>query len=305
MSNEDRPEIIDVETVEILEDDASNAAGMNRAETPQTHLPVRLEFTVRQEEPKGYAANHDAALANNPERRCAAHKRNGEQCRKFAIHGSTVCRTHGGATRHIRNKARIRIENASDRLVSKLIEFAFDDTKPPDTQLRAIRDALDRSGLKPPAEVVLSQAESKPFEQVFDSIGGTGPDESIDLSSGDGESFDQGDFSYPDQPSNPPTADNSETATPCARKTPGWPAGEYGRDSSHGGPLGMADPGKFDRDGQPGRRESARSPRTPGPPEVHITGMAAIRMANEANREAGVFEEQRAIESPHRRYLRP
>jgi hypothetical protein len=110
-----------------------------------------------------------AKLEDNESRRCAAHKKNGEQCRKFAIQGSTVCRTHGGATRHVKNKARIRVENASNRLMGKLIQFAFDDTKPPATQLDAIKDSLNRAGLRPPAEVVLSQGD-KPYEEVFEGI---------------------------------------------------------------------------------------------------------------------------------------
>ncbi|MBX9979555.1 MAG: hypothetical protein K2Z76_08260 [Mycobacterium gordonae] len=47
-------------------------------------------------------------------------------------------------------------------------------------KLAAIKDVLDRGGLKPPAEVVLSQSEAKYYEIVFDSIGGTPPDESLD-----------------------------------------------------------------------------------------------------------------------------
>lgn len=52
MSNENHREIIDVEAVEILDEDASNTAGMNRAETTQTHLPVRLESTVPSDKPE-------------------------------------------------------------------------------------------------------------------------------------------------------------------------------------------------------------------------------------------------------------
>ena len=84
--------------------------------------------------------------------------------------GTTVCRTHGGATRHIKNKARIRVENASNRLMGKLIEFAFDDTKPPDTQLKAIQNALDRAGLKPPTEIAVGPPAA--FEEVYEAIAG-------------------------------------------------------------------------------------------------------------------------------------
>ncbi|MGV7660167.1 hypothetical protein PJM47_30705, partial [Mycobacterium kansasii] len=59
------------------------------------------------------------------------------------------------------------------------------------------------------------------------------------------------------------------------------------------GPLGQGGPREFDR-------QTRQRPR-----EAHITGETAMRLANEANRQAGVFEAQRAIESPHRRYRRP
>ncbi|OBI95026.1 hypothetical protein [Mycobacterium asiaticum] len=241
------------------------------------HLPAIIE-RASNSEPIELPNRQDSLLADNPGRRCVATNSRGQRCRKFAIYGSTVCRTHGGATKKTREAARIRVENASNRLMGKLIEFAFDDTKPPDVQLKAIQNSLDRAGLKPPAEVVLSQGESKPaFETVFDSISAMPLDESSylpddhGLAGGDGESFDQGDFSYPDQPSNPPTGHNNETATASPRKNPRWPAGEDGDDSSDGGRQGMAARGKYDRD----RRNQQA--------ERHITGEAAIRAANWAN----------------------
>jgi hypothetical protein len=44
--------------------------------------------------------------------------------------------------------------------------------------LAAVRDALDRAGLKAPSEVVLSQGEPKPYELIFEGIGGTPSGES-------------------------------------------------------------------------------------------------------------------------------
>ena len=92
-----------------------------------------------------------------------------KRCEIFAIAGATVCRTHGGATRHIKQAARTRVENVSNRLMGKLIEFAFDDSKPVAVLLDAIKDCLNRAGLKPPESVVLSQG--KPYEQILDRIG--------------------------------------------------------------------------------------------------------------------------------------
>ncbi|MCW2901562.1 MAG: hypothetical protein JWO67_3827 [Streptosporangiaceae bacterium] len=41
---------------------------------------------------------------------CVATKRNGESCGNKAIHGATVCRAHGGATRHVRQAAAVRAD---------------------------------------------------------------------------------------------------------------------------------------------------------------------------------------------------
>lgn len=280
-------------------------------------LPVPAE-KASSSEPIELPNRQDTLLAGNPDRRCVATNSRGERCRKFAIYGATVCRTHGGATKKVKEAARIRVENASNRLMGKLIEFAFDDTKPPDVQLKAIQNSLDRAGLKPPAEVVLSQGETKPYETVFDSIGGAAPGDSPDINGGyrpEGqfaESSAQGDHSARTQPPPPHTQPTGEPQPP--RENTGWPAGKDGGQPSHAGPLGQADGHQDGRDtppqpreGRPSRRtghDAARSPAAAAR-ELHITGMDAIRLANAANRESGVFEAQRAIESPHRKYPRP
>lgn len=86
-------------------------------------------------------AQYNQSLESNAERRCVGTNAKGQRCRKFAIAGSTVCRTHGGSTRQVVNKARIRVEMASNRLMGKLIEVAFDDTKPAAVQLDAIKES--------------------------------------------------------------------------------------------------------------------------------------------------------------------
>ncbi|MCV7220098.1 hypothetical protein [Mycolicibacterium elephantis] len=113
-------------------------------------------------------AQYNQSLESNAERRCVGTNAKGERCRKFAIAGSTVCRTHGGSTRHVVNKARVRVEMASNRLMGKLIEVAFDDTKPAAVQLDAIKDSLNRAGLKPREQ--LEVGSIKPYEEVFEGI---------------------------------------------------------------------------------------------------------------------------------------
>jgi len=253
-------------------------------------------------------ARHDAALRANPERRCVATTSKG-QCRKFAILGSTVCKTHGGATKQVVNKARVRVQNASNRLMGKLIEFAFDDTKPPDTQLRAIRDSLDRAGLRPPAEVVLSQGETKPYEELFEGISTMSREESRrarglpdaeDSLAGfapgaEGNACLPRTHSDPDVPNRPPNQQ--------ARRE-SWDPTTDQREPDHQGhsagkPSGM----------QAGEERAATADLRPHPvrraPVRHITGDDAIAAANAANRAIGALPEPKALTSAHKRYRRP
>ena len=103
--------------------------------------------------------------------RCIAHKKTGERCKNAGISGSTVCRFHGGAAKHVKAAARARLENAADLMAKQLLWIAIN-AESEAVKLAAIRDALDRAGLKPPAEVVLSQGENKPYEEVFVGVGG-------------------------------------------------------------------------------------------------------------------------------------
>jgi hypothetical protein len=98
-------------------------------------------------------------------RRCTAHKKNGHRCCKAAINGATVCRYHGGAAKHVRNAARIRLVNAADRMAKELLKMALDDNVADSVKLTAIRDALDRAGLAAKTEVEIT---ARPFEVIFD-----------------------------------------------------------------------------------------------------------------------------------------
>jgi hypothetical protein len=107
-------------------------------------------------------------LEKYAERRCKGTNAKGERCRKYAIPGGFMCRTHGGSTRHQINKARIRLEMQAIPLVRKLAEIAFDDTKPAAVQLDAVKDSLNRIGVTKPAQVEVGPIT--PFEEIFDGI---------------------------------------------------------------------------------------------------------------------------------------
>ncbi|WP_084459275.1 hypothetical protein [Mycolicibacterium houstonense] len=290
MSN-DEPEIIDAEIVEsdnlpALVDDQWNAEALEGDSVTRSNGVTYTAKPGRSADGVSLnpetVARHDAALAANPERRCVATTSKG-QCRKFAILGSTVCKTHGGAAKQVAEKARVRVQNASNRLMGKLIEFAFDDTKPPDTQLRAIRDSLDRAGLRPPAEVVLSQGEQKPYEELFEGISTVSRTESRrarDVS--DPESYPPASKLTEERSSSSgyalnvsrPEADEQQPDTP-----PAMAAQSYAQSA----PPRRTGPRQFDRE------------RDAQPP---VTGADALRIA-------GQLARQKAIESPHKRYPRP
>lgn len=111
----------------------------------------------------------DSELAGNPTRRCKAHRKNGDQCRRWAIHGGNVCATHGGRARQVVAKARLRLMENADPAVKQLLKIAFDDNSPIETRLKATLAAIDRAGLSPKTEVEL-EITAKPFEAILDQM---------------------------------------------------------------------------------------------------------------------------------------
>lgn len=116
------------------------------------------------------AAKWDAMLAVNENARCVAHKKSGEQCRRLAIKGATVCRVHGGASGHVKRAARARLENAADRMAKELLKIAVSDNMPAYVKLDAIKDALDRGGVSAKTAIEVEVGPAKGFEQVFSGV---------------------------------------------------------------------------------------------------------------------------------------
>jgi hypothetical protein len=90
-----------------------------------------------------------------PPVRCTAHSsRTGEQCQAWAIVGHHVCITHGGAAPQVREAARRRFLLLVDDAVYGVEKLAGVGghglaAKDERVQLAALRDILDRAGLKP------------------------------------------------------------------------------------------------------------------------------------------------------------
>lgn len=262
-----------------VDDSADQGLSEDRAmEEPPSLLPAIIS---RDDDEPTQQNGRDWSKYGAPERRCIRIKRSGEQCKNAAIKGSTVCMYHGGAAKHVRESARARLENASDRLAKELLGMAIDPNMTPQVKLAAIRDALDRGGLKPPTTVEIGP--TKPHEEISADIlvGGSreayrngtdsidGLDDSPGIQGGENgygatdyahESFDRG-----TEPASWANADhNPHPAT--------WADGDYGP---------VSGPPASD---QRSARASGRPPRSKRPqgPSA-VTGEEAIRQANMAN----------------------
>lgn len=77
--------------------------------------------------------------------RCSGHVPNGNQCRKAAIKGGTVCRSHGGGAPQVKRKAAIRLLELVDPAIATLAREMTTATRSSDRQ-SAANSILDRAG---------------------------------------------------------------------------------------------------------------------------------------------------------------
>ena len=73
--------------------------------------------------------------------------RSGVQCRKHAINGASVCRTHGGAAPQVKRKAQERLAILVDPAIEEMGKLL--NSENPAVVLATVKDILDRNGLKP------------------------------------------------------------------------------------------------------------------------------------------------------------
>lgn len=215
------------------------------------------------------------------ENRCVAHKKDGTRCKRHAIKGGTVCRVHGGAAPHVRAAAKARLDNAADRMAKQLLGIATDESVGAETRLKAVINALDRTIGRAPTTVEIGPA--KTHEIVFDDI----------LSGTRAES--RAARGFPDIPTSyTPEVDSTTAPSPPASAYPEHdPCVENGSSSEDHTPPPSSRPHEFDRHTQA------------QPPARHITGEAAMRIANQANRQVGALPPMQELESPHKRYPKP
>jgi hypothetical protein len=99
--------------------------------------------------------------------RCDGHYKTGERCRREAIPGSNVCRTHGGATPHVMAAAAARIQSTADEAVKVLHSILTDPTADDRNKILVAKDFLDRAGLVPTNKVLLGVVTDDPVERLF------------------------------------------------------------------------------------------------------------------------------------------
>lgn len=117
-----------------------------------------------------YLREHGGVPLDHPRRCQADSSGTGEPCRKYAIRGGNVCRTHGGSAPQVIAKANERLALAADRMAMKLLNIAESENVPAYVALAAVDSALDRAGVVQPKQVQVDL--DAPWAEIMGSITG-------------------------------------------------------------------------------------------------------------------------------------
>lgn len=90
---------------------------------------------------------------SGPIKRCTAKRTNGSPCRNSPIHGSNVCRVHGGSAPQVKRAAFVRLLMEADPAAAELISIYKNKKNPIAIRLRAIESVLDRGGISARQEI--------------------------------------------------------------------------------------------------------------------------------------------------------
>lgn len=113
-----------------------------------------------------------------PAMRCrATSSMSGEQCKRWAIVGGTVCPFHGGSIPHVREAARKRLLAFVPVAIEVMQHLATDETVSDAVRQRASADLLDRAGYKAvdvTVEVSSEQANGRLDDAIAQALGDRG-----------------------------------------------------------------------------------------------------------------------------------
>lgn len=169
-------------------------------------------------------------------------------------------------------------------MAKALLGMAIDPDVSDAVKLSAIKDALDRGGLKAPSEVVLSAGAQTGFDEIFDDIATGSRTESRRLRGYPDDSTESTEYAQHSKRSREATQPNPHTQPKRTRPNREGPAGDHADFVPLSSPY--ADVGD-DRDWQARPRQS-RPPRDRSAP-FHVTGDDALRIANEVNAAIGAL----------------
>ncbi len=99
----------------------------------------------------------------------AKSKGSGKRCKKNAIKGGAVCRSHGGAAPQVKLKAQERLAILVDPAIDRLKEVIEKGENIP-AAVTAAKDILDRTGFKPTDKVektIKRSKDSRLLEKAF------------------------------------------------------------------------------------------------------------------------------------------
>ena len=142
-------------------------SGLDPVSVDQVRATLKAVKEIKPPEQPHDRRNLLTDLAAGDHRCTARSKRTGERCQRPAMLGGVVCFHHGGNAPQTRARAQQRLQQAADVLVQRLLSFAIDGKVADPVALMAIRDALDRAGMKPGVDIDVTL---KPFQAVFEQM---------------------------------------------------------------------------------------------------------------------------------------
>lgn len=102
-------------------------------------------------------------------RLCSSRRKSDKElCRSPAMAGQTVCRMHGGSTKHARNAAKLRLMDLVDPAITLLGRELVSKESSAKDRLSAANSILDRAGLSRRTEVSVDDAREMLIQRIME-----------------------------------------------------------------------------------------------------------------------------------------